>query len=217
MRLPCVADSVERRAEELAAARIALDRDANGLPADLAVEAQLEPGEPLGVGADEAEHMGGERSVGIHAPRLLEVPHAGNLKRIHGGQLLRQRLPLEPDEGLRRHLLLDARELDTQGAGHLGDAPPLLAQLAGPDVDRRDVQREGEQLAVAVEDLAPMGHEGDLLAMLAGRLTCVVGPAQHRQISGAAEQREEREREEPGGRSNARAAAARRRHRISTT
>ena len=101
-RLPCVADFGQRRAEELAAARIAIDRDANGLPADLAVEAQLEPGEPLGVGADEAEHMGGERAVGIHAPRLLEVPHAGNLKRIHGGQLLRQRLPLEPDEGLRR-------------------------------------------------------------------------------------------------------------------
>src|SRR5262249_57927644 len=86
-----------------------------------------------------------------------------------------------------------------------------------PDVDRGDVEREREQVAVAIDDLTAMRNERDLLVVLARRLACELRSAQHGEIDRSAEQQQEAEREERGDDDHARAAAPRQAHRRSTT
>ena len=189
-----VRGSADAAGEHLAAARIAIELQVLRLAADDPVIALLEPFEPLGVDADEAEHVGRQVAVRVEPPAFGDRVDPRELEPRDRLRLARQGLALEPDERLAARELRPQRAWrHVQRGGERGEASvdPGRAQFPRPNVDRRDVDRQGQRVPGAVDNGSSVRKQLDALMVLHGCQPGKGGSAEHGQIERP--QRDERE------------------------
>jgi len=173
---------------------------------------------PAVVHPDEAEHVRREAVVGVEAAALLDRVDALQAEPFDGLGLVRRHLPPEPHEALRAgRPAAHGLERKVEGRGERGEARVLPAELARPHVDRRDIEREGERLAVAVDDRAAMRRELDPRPVLQRGQPRQVGSAEHGQVDGAEHDQREQTGEHTRHREHARLRRPGRGHRRITT
>ena len=158
----------------------------------------LETLEPLRVDPDEAEDVRRERVVRVEAPTFGHHVDSPQPEPLDGRRLSRQRLSMEPDEGLTaRESGAELAHRHPERGGQQRQARLLTGELARTDVDRGHLQRERENLAVAIDHRAPGRDERDTLAVLqVGEMREGRSP-QHREVDGAREDEEEEAGDDP--------------------
>jgi hypothetical protein len=191
-------DDVERAPEG-----IADDRLAAGVPGQRAVERQLQPGQPLVVHARIAEHVCGDRPLGIDAPLLRVEAEPFDPLPLERVGSLGVGLPGHVDEAARAVGQRPVQLVRIEPEGSTGrDRRRLrVRDVLRVRVHRRRPAADRELHAVAVDHRAAGRRHGDRRVMLALREAVeplrVHGLEPDRSAEGASEGEGEEDEEEP--------------------
>ena len=204
-------------AAERAAAGIALDEHRAGAAEDQRVVGGLDTGQADVVHADIAEHVRRQIRVRVGALALLDETDARQVERRHARRLIRPHLPADVGEvpalanPLDHRLAILGVAVGQRAAQRRGRRLGV-AELARHRVDRVGVHAVGEDVPVAIEDVAALGGRLDGARMLALGARLQLAVAEDLQIDQARldGDRPEQEKAEAPGRPGASALRARR-------
>ena len=141
-----------------------------GLSHDLLVVKQFQPFQAPWIEARKANNLRSHRRVGVIPAIFRHKTNSGNL---HGPDIFAfpgRNLPFQPNKitagfNLAPDFLEGKRQMRGQSLGHR-----RIHHLTGIDIDRIDIDAQGQFLSTAVVDGAALGNQGDSTMMLVLRL-----------------------------------------------